>query len=361
VPAEVVRTQSAGARPSGGQRFYARALHVFFGKPFLFVLPALLISMFGVYSATSKPKQYFSVATLSVSSETFLGDLSNVRSADFSFDTPASTITRQFNELMQTDGFATTVIEAAEAASSTEVGLLTLEEVREGVYAAASGDRIMRIVAVAAVPATAQALATSAIATFKNWVIAAEVSGSDVAESFYDQQLAAYDLEVQAASEELTAYLETHPEPINSREQRDIAEQLQIEYLNGQLADAEERFERAFDNRELSRLATLESSADIDQRLNVLDAPSLPTLPMSGLRDLAMTMILFGALGVFFSLALVALATVIDRSVLWAGDLDRLGAPVRAVVPRVQGMSVEQQRSEVSVSKGSTAPLRSVG
>lgn len=350
-----------GTQPSGAQRFYARAVHVFFGKPFLFILPALLIGTFGIYSATYKTKQYRSVAALSVSSETFLGDLSQIRSADFSYQTPASAITLQFNELMQTDGFANTVVDAAGLGAARDAGLVTLQDVRLGVYAAASGDRLMRIIAVADTPDAAQGLAISAIATFKNWVIAAEVSGSDVAESFYDQQLAAYDAEVKAASDELTAYLEAHPEPINAREERDIAEQLQIEHLNDQLAKSEERFDKAFVNRELSRLATLESSADIDQRLNVLDAPSSPTLPESGLRDMAMAIILFGALGLFFSSAAVALATVVDRSMLWAGDLDRLGASVRAVVPRAQGMRVEPRHHLVSVGKKRSAPLRSAG
>ena len=73
------------------------------------------------------------------------------------------------------------------------------------------------------------------------------------------------------------------------------------------------RFDSAFDNREAARLATLQSSADINQRFRTLDEPVAPDVPQSGLKTLATTMILYAILGLLLSIGAVALATVLDR------------------------------------------------
>ena len=269
---------------SGAQAFFARALYVFFGKPIRFLLPVVLITTFGIYTAVSEKDSYRSVGSLAVSSETFLSDVTDARTSQFTFDTPASTISLQFNELMQTDGFAKSVVQGAGLGDVLDARGFNLDRIRVSVFATAAGDSLMRIVAVWDNPDWAEALATSAISVFKNWVIDAEVRQSDVAESYYDQLLTTYSDEVDLARSELETYLTEHEEPIDAREDRPIEEQLEIERLNEALSRAQERFDGAIDKRELSRLATIQSSADIDQRLNVLDTPARPTASESGLR-----------------------------------------------------------------------------
>lgn len=346
---------------SGAQRFFARAMFIFFGKPLLFLLPALIITGAGVYMASSEPSQYQSVGVLSISSETFLDTLSGTRSDTRSFETPALTTARQFNELMQTDGFAASVIDGAGLGEQRANGSLTLLDVRQNTYASAAGDTIVEVIAVASEPEWARQLAVSGIATFKNFVISSEASGTDVAEIFYDEQLTTYKLEVDAASAALQAYLAAHPEPIDPDDERDIGEQLEIAKLDDLLARAQARFDSAFDNREAARLATLQSSADINQRFRTLDEPSVPEASLSGLKTMLTTVVLFSVLGLLVSLAAVVLVSVIDRSVYSASDLDVLGANVLAVVPRTSAMKIDHARRLKPVPSSTDVPMRSAG
>ncbi len=341
---------------SGTQRFLSRSVQVFFGRPILFLLPAVAITLFGIYSGQSKASEFRSSGTISVSEETFLGSLSDTRTSDFGFDTAAAKITRQFNELMQTNGFALSVTENAGLGAQVESGQLGLDEVRASVFAAANGDNLMSILAVSESPVAAQALADSAIVTFKNWVTDAEIGQFEAAESFYEELLKEYKVDVDAANDAYTDYVLENPAPADPRDQRDTAEQLEIAQLDAQLTRAQERFDAAVDNRELSRQATQTSAADIDQRLQVVDAPRVPALPEAGLKDLLTTVILFGVLGTLVSLGAVALASALDRSILSVADLEHLGPPVVAVVPRARDMKVARRRPDAPETPRKSKP-----
>ena len=329
---------------SGAQRFLARSLFIFFSKPLLFLLPALVVTSIGGYLATTTPDEYQSIGVLSVSSETFLDVLTGSRSNTLSYESPAVTTARQFNELIQTDGFATSVIDGAGLGDERAAGLFTVADFRQNTYASASGESLVDIIAIADDPERARLLAVSSISAFKNYIISSEVLGTDVAENFYDEQLTSYKADVDLARQNLQDFLAANPEPINPGDARDIGEQLEITRLNDLLTQAQVRFDSAFDNREAARLATLQSSADINQRFRTLDEPVAPDVPQSGLKTLATTMILYAILGLLLSIGAVALATVLDRSIHSANDLERLGAGVRAVVPRSAGMSVDAPR-----------------
>ncbi len=346
---------------AGAQYFFARALHIFFGKPVRFLLPAILLTTIGAYTATNDPETFVSSGTLSVSSETFLGELSQVRSSQTSFETPAATVARQFNELMRTDKFAESVMEGAGLTVTPGPNQASTTVIRSNVYAAAAGESLLQITASAGDPQRAQALANAAIDAYKNFVISSEVLGSDVAESFYDEQLAIHKAEVDAASEELEEYLAGHPEPIDPGDERDVADQLEIERLNANLTKAQGRYDVAFDNRERSSLATMQSAADSGQRFRVLDAPQMPILPTSGLRDTATSIILFGVLGLMVSFGALVVACLLDRSIHSATDLERLGVVVRAVVPKTKLAKVESSRHLAAVTTSPPEPMRSAG
>ena len=341
---------------SGAQRFLARSLFVFFGKPLLFLLPALLVTSFGGYLAANTADEYQSVGVLSVSSETFLDVLTGSRVNTLSYESPAVTTARQFNELIQTDGFAASVIDGAGLSDERVAGQFTVDEFRQNTFASASGQSLVDIVAISDDPERARLLAVSSISAFKNYVISSEVLGTDVAENFYDEQLTSYKAEVDLATRNLQEFLVANPEPIIPGAARDIGEQLEITRLNDLLAQAQERFDHAFDNREAARLATMQSSADINQRFRTLDEPLAVDVPQSGLKALATTLILYAVIGLLLSFGAVASATVLDRSIHSANDLARLGADVRAVVPRSAGMSVDAPRHVSAGSVKTKAP-----
>ena len=327
---------------SGAQRFFARATYVFFGKPLLFLLPTFAFIAFGVYSATSKADQYRSVGALSVSNSTLLSSQTDTSKATFGYQGPATTTALEFNELMQTDEFVNQVIDGAGLTGLREAGFLTVGTVRKSVYAVPSGEQLMRIVAVAEQPEAAKSLAKSAITTYKNRVIADQVSGSGVAESFWNDQLDEYKQLLDTANAALQTYLADHPDPITG--QRKAVEVQQIATLHDDVTRAQTRFDAALNDREQARLNSVISSADIDQRLRVLDEPTTPSVPDSGLRAMLTTVLIFTALGLMMSLVAVAFATVLERSILSAADLQQLGPPVRAVVPRSKRMRVDSPR-----------------
>lgn len=345
---------------SGAQRFFARAMRIFFGKPVRFLLPAVLIAAYGVYYASSQPDEYQSSGVLSVSSDTFLASLTQVRDTQTNFQSVSSTIAKQFNDLMQTDGFAESVAEGAGLADPNGGSLVDLNQIRTHVFALAAGDSLLRVTATASDPEEARLLATSAIASYKNFVISSEVAGSDVAEQFSDDLLTGYKADVDAASQALQNYLNLHPPPADENDDRDLSEQFEITRLNDALTRAQDRFDGAVNDREQARLATLQSSADIGQRLRVLDEPGIPLLPLAGLKSLATTVILFGILGLIVSIGAIALACVLDRSIHTATDLERIGANVRAVVPHAKGVKVEGARA-AQTAKSRQVPVRSAG
>lgn len=345
---------------TGAQRFFARSMRIFFGKPIRFLLPLLLIAGYGIYYAASQPDEYQSSGVLSVSSDTFLGSLTQVRDTQTNFQSVSTTIATQFNDLMQTDGFAQSVAEGAGLADPGGDALTDLDKIRSHVFAASVGDSLLRVTATSDDPEVARLLAKSGIASFKNFVISSEVAGSDVAEQFSDDLLTGYKKDVESASQALQDYLEKHPPPPNPNVDRDLPDQFEITRLNDALNRAQDRFDKAVDDRETARLATLQSSADIGQRLRVLDEPKASILPLAGLKSLATTVILFGILGLIVSAGAIALACVLDRSIHTATDLERIGASVRAVVPHAKGLKIEGSRN-TSASQRQKVPARSAG
>jgi hypothetical protein len=335
-------------------------MYVFFARPILFLLPALVITAFGMYQATSEPDEYRSIGSLSVSESTVLANQTPTARGVNGVESPAATTALQFNELMQTDGFVNQIIDGASLKAALNLGFISLDGVRKHVYAVAAGDQLMRIIAVAEQPDTAKALAQSAITTYKTRVITDEVGGSGVAETFWNDQLDDYKNQLDAANAALQTYLTDHPDPVRGGD-RPASEAQQIETLRDDVTRAQTRFDAALNNREQARLASVISSADIDQRLRVLDEPTAPSVPESGLRDLLLTVVIFGALGVMMSLVAVAVATLLERSILSAADLERLGAPVRAVVPRAKRMNLEARRLAVVKSEPQSPTMLSAG
>jgi hypothetical protein len=332
-------------QPTGTQRFLTRSLETFFAHWLLFLVPFMLIGAFGVYSASGASDEYKSTGTLSVSYQSFLGQLTQLRTSDFSYETPSSRTSRQFNELMQTDGFARSVIDRA-STDLPPVANLPLVNFRAMVSAVSSGDSLMQVVGVADNPVLANVLVRSAVASFSEWVTDTEISASDAAVSFYEDQLSAYQDNVAATDAELAAYLVAHPPPEDTSEPRDVSEQLEIERLNADLRRVQDLYYAAVDKRDAAQLATTQSSVDVQQRLRVVDQPSLPTVPEAGFRTVVIKSMIFIVLGALVSLGAVALMSVLDRSVHSVSDLERLGASPIAVVPRVKNMGVRRRQAK---------------
>src|SRR4051794_13092610 len=90
---------------TSSQRFFVRCRRVFRKRWMLCLVPLVLISAFGVYSAATAADEYKSTGTLSVSDQSFVGSLTAVRGNATYYDPVSVRSARQFNSLMVTDDF----------------------------------------------------------------------------------------------------------------------------------------------------------------------------------------------------------------------------------------------------------------
>jgi len=353
----------------GAQRFAARALETFFRRWWLFLLPALLVSAFGLYSHMKQGKSYRSLSTLSVASESFLGQLTQVRNQGFTYEAPSVTFARQFNEYMSTDEFALRLADKAGLTPELKIGLFSLGQLRASVYATPNGDSLMTINAYSEDPHRAQLMAGAAIDTYRAWVTENETGASDAAEAFLTTQLQGYQDTVSQAQAAYDQYIREHPAPAKGVD-RDQSEIVEIQRLDSDLTRAQTALDGAKQKIDEAKLASVQSSADIGQRLRVIDPPTLPTVASGGLKDLIISLGLFGVLGALLTVGAVCIVAVFDRSIRTAADLSRLGIDIRATVPRSRGLSVslpppvtsiDKNRGDKKASKPKQPPMRSAG
>lgn len=334
---------SGGSDSPGTQLFLSRCRDVLGRRWWIFIVPFLFVGSYGAYRAESQQATYKSSGTLTVSDQSYLGALTQVRATNATFETVGSRSSRQFNGLMSTDEFALSVATKAGLESSVKNGLLTLASLRSTVFAAATGDSLVQIVAVEKDPNNALAVAQAAIETYRAWVLDHEVNASGTAEKFFDGQLAGYQDAITTANNALTDYLVKHPAPKDKTEARDIAEQLEIQTLNDHLTRAQKRYDDTVDKREDARLATVQSNTDINQRIEVVDVPAAPQGPEGSLKKKATTVVLFGVIGTLLSICVVALVALADRSIHREDDLRAVGLIVLGVVP-VQRVGARRKR-----------------
>jgi hypothetical protein len=324
---------SGGSDSLGAQLFLSRCRDVAGRRWWIFIVPFLFVGSYGAYRAESEQATYKSSGTLTVSDQSYLGALTQARATNATFETVGSRSSRQFNGLMSTDEFALLVATKAGLGSSIKSGSLTLVGLRSTVVAVATGDSLVQIVAVENDPNSALTVAQSAIDTYRSWVLDHEVSASGTAEKFFDGQLSGYQDAITTANNALTDYLVRHPAPKDKTEARDIAEQLEIQTLNDHLTRAQKRYDDTVDKREDARLATVQSNTDINQRIEVVDAPAAPLGPEGSLKKKATTVVLFGVIGALLSVCVVALAALVDRSIHREDDLRGVGLIVLGIVP----------------------------
>ena len=114
-PGEIgCRIVAASSReaPGSTRRLILNLLEAFFRRPWLFLLPIVISVAWGVSSGAGTPTEYRSVGTISATSESLLGDLTQAPSNQtFSYESPATVTARNVNELLRTNEFLTEVVD----------------------------------------------------------------------------------------------------------------------------------------------------------------------------------------------------------------------------------------------------------
>jgi len=319
--------------PSRGltQRALLNLLETFFRRPFLYLLPLVVLVAFGAMTALTADKEYRAVGVLNASTGSLLTEITDA-DRGFGYERPSVVTARNINQLMHTGVFLTAVIERAELSDELSRGFVSSDDVRGWISAEASGDTLVAVSATTPIPEWSQRLADATVDGFVEYVVSNDVADATVRIDTYSSLLADSQVRLDEATQALEQYLIEHPDPETG--DRPIAEELQIARLRSAVTRAEEAIRSSESNLTDAQLARDVSQTVVSRQLRVLDEPTLPNAPVAGLRAGLQTVAIFFILGTALTIALVLLAAVLDRSVRTPTDISsKFGLEVLGVVP----------------------------
>jgi uncharacterized protein involved in exopolysaccharide biosynthesis len=315
------------------RRVMLNILEAFFRRPWLHLLPLILLLALGGASVLSMTPQYSSVGTLNATGESLLNDLTEAANTPgLTFDPPAVVTARQINQLLSTDFFLSRVAQQAGLGSAIENGTLLKAQIRDYTGAAADGDNLVRVSSTSRNAELSERLTRATMTSYVDWVVESEVSESTGSADFLDEQVTQAERDVNAAWDDVQQYILDNP--LAENEEGPLPERLQLQRHQDALDRAQKRHDDALNARDAAELATAQARVVVQQRLQTVDEPETPTAPEPRLRKAVLTLFLFGAVGALLSLALVVMTATLDRSIRVPNDITaKFGLDVLAVVP----------------------------
>lgn len=310
-----------------------RLLETFFRRWVLYLVPVVVFVALGLVSVSSTEDAYVSTGVVYVDDETLLAALTEVRGTSGQWwKTAAELTSEQMNSAFQTDGLVLAMAEEAGMEESLANGTATIDGLRRSVSVAPNGSNLVQVRASRPVPEESSKLAAAALASFIDFVVESNLSESSSAEAFLVDLVAKYEGDVVEARGRLDTYLQLRPDP--EAGSRPALEQTEIDRLRSDIETAEERYKDALDKLEDAQLASAQTRADVSQRFRVVDEPQTPAAPVGSLRETAMTLAMFGSLGVALSAAAIVAGALLDRSIRHDADVtERLRSVTLAALP----------------------------
>jgi uncharacterized protein involved in exopolysaccharide biosynthesis len=322
------------AEPDGiTRRVMLNVLEAFFRRPWLHLLPLILMLALGAATVASMKSVYKSVGTLSATNESLLNDITaGSAPVGIAFESAAVLASDQINELLRTEDFLDKVAEGAGVGTTVEQGGLLRQEIRSSIAAFADGENLVRVNASTKFPELSFRLAQATIDAYIAEVVSSDTDDSASTEQFLTDRVTTAEAALQAAEEALDAYVAENPQ--QSVETQTVAETIEMDRLQSVVTRAETQYDNALDALDAAQLASAQANIVVGQRLSVVDEPEVPIAPEPRLKKAALTMILFGVLGLMLSLALVVVTATLDRTIRIPNDITaRYGLDVLAVVP----------------------------
>jgi uncharacterized protein involved in exopolysaccharide biosynthesis len=311
-----------------------RLLENFFRHRWLYLLAPTLMLAAGIAFATLVPQEYEASGTMMIEKESLLATLTSNGNAATMWRTPASITVGELQELLATDAFvraaiAKTGLEAQMGGDQQSVRQ-TFDEFRNSLLVVPLGDKLMEVRATHADPALAQQIAAATVDSYIQWQINKGYQESVVAQGFFANLIAPLQEELQTARDNMQVYLENYPEPL--RGERPPEEQMEIARLASEITRSEERLTETLKAEEQARLALAKSESITRQTYLVIDNPVLPEFDFSLIRA-AIIVVAFTMVGVFLSLAALAVNAVLDRTLRWPVDVRQaLNLPLLATL-----------------------------
>ena len=149
--------------------------------------------------------------------------------------------------------------------------------------------------------------------------------------------LSPYQKRLDNAREALATYVNQHPSA-GSEAARPADEVVQIASLTEAVNRADDQMATARSSLSAAQIANAQTTADVSQRLDVVDEPVKPLAPEPHRKKDALTLAMFMILGALVSGAALVVGTMLDRTVRYAEEIEsHLDVPVLAMVPNSPG------------------------
>jgi uncharacterized protein involved in exopolysaccharide biosynthesis len=320
------------AEPEGlTRRVVLNVLEAFFRRPWLHLLPLILMLALGAASAFNQKQTYTSTGTLTAESSTVIGNLTQSNNQGFGYDTPATATARDVNEMLRTNEFLNTVAGRLNANASDDEKALLRQVIARSVAASPDGQQLVRITATTERPDLSFRLADATMNSYIDTIVANDVRQSDSAVTFFEGQVATAKADRDAALAKLNDFLVQNnvsgtDTPLNL--------QLEADNLRAEFTRLDNIYTSKIDSLDQAKLASSTAKTEVQQRLRVTDTPQEPTAAEPRLRKAIMTLVIFGVLGLLLSLASVIVAATLDRTIRVPGDITaKFDLDVLAVVP----------------------------
>ncbi len=320
------------AQPEGlTRRVVLNILEAFFRRPWLHLLPLIIMLALGAATAFNKQDEYRSVGTITALRSTLISDITQVNNNGFSFETPSTLTARNINEKLRTNEFVNTVADKLGLEAGSQRDQL-LQIIARSVGASADGDQLVRVSATTRQPDLSLSLANATVDSYIETVKNATLSQSEAAVSFFESELQAADTARQAARQKLLDFYQQND--IQDLAKIPVSLQLDVQALQDEVQRLDAAYDAKQDQLDQARLTAATAQTDTEQRLRVTDRPTQAGAPQPYLRKAVLTMMVFGVLGVLLSLASVIVAAALDRTIRVPADVTaKFGLDVLAVIP----------------------------
>ncbi|WP_448337107.1 lipopolysaccharide biosynthesis protein [Chloroflexus aurantiacus] len=328
-----------------------RLLESFFRRPLLSLAPFVLALLIGVGYILFSPPEYLSSGKIYVEKESLLASLTSSDSDVSWWVTPAQATSNEIYELLATNTFVRSAIQQTKLeplmAGGPDVVWETFTFFRDTISVNTLGDKLVEIRATTDDPELSYQMVVATMDTYLKWKMNNDFQESIAAQKFFEELIAPYQADVDAARQALIDFLSANPEPV--RGERPPGEQFQLDQLQAALARAEERLSAAQENEESARLALVKNESLIRQTYQIIDQPEIPLRAEFSITGFVKNMVIFVAIGIFLSASLIGGGALLDRSLRFPVDVQNgLGVPLLALVPFSK---------EVSVPASTTAPV----
>ena len=234
------------AEPEGlTRRVMLNILEAFFRRPWLHLLPLILMLVLGGVTAFSTGKEFKSVGTLVVSSTTPIEEITQENPGGGSFETPATLVARDIDEQLRTDRFIDQVAEQGGFGGTPEQLAIVRPVIREAVTATADGDSLVRISAATDQQQLSFDLALATMEAYRQTVLEKELSGTEQASVFLQQQVDGSKQVLDTADAARDQFLTENP--VADEADRPAQQQVRLDRLEVEVERAEARYTAALD------------------------------------------------------------------------------------------------------------------